>query len=190
VGNWHQEIVEKLLYAKTKANVNAQDSNGFTLLHLVIGSDHSKGVGLYRSEMLSLERHNAQSIAAWRPNCVTRVELVKLLLRSGVKVNARGKHGITPLHLAAEILDLELLRELGVPNLSEGNGRERPNPRARDSKGWTPLHWAVHFAAKEDLVDMKMDSVSDEVDVDLADNDGITPLQLAFCVTWKMWRTT
>jgi ankyrin repeat protein len=71
-------------------------------------------------------------------------EAVRLLLRYGASVNARGKENITPLHLASQSGNLDRMKTL----IKHG-----ADPHAVDDYGWTPLHFAV-LSRSQDALDL------------------------------------
>ncbi len=62
------------------------------------------------------------------------LETVDSLLRGGARPNARDKHGITPLHVAARFLHIHVVDRL----IAAG-----ADIHARTDAGWTPLHFAA-----------------------------------------------
>jgi hypothetical protein len=62
------------------------------------------------------------------------LETVDALLRGGARPNARDKHGITPLHVAARFLHIHVVDRL----IAAG-----ADIQARSDAGWTPLHFAA-----------------------------------------------
>ena len=60
---------------------------------------------------------------------------VKDLLARGAKVNAQNKAKMTPMHIAAKQGESEIALLILAYH---------PNLTLRDSRGWTPLNWAVN----------------------------------------------
>lgn len=69
-----------------------------------------------------------------------RVEVARVLLEHGAKVNLEDKKGRTPLHRAAVNGTVELMHVL----LEHG-----ANAGAEDGEGRSPLHLAVHYRSVE-----------------------------------------
>ncbi|WP_246038615.1 ankyrin repeat domain-containing protein [Wolbachia endosymbiont of Leptopilina clavipes] len=94
-------------------------------------------------------------------------EMVIALIKARVNVNAVDKDGRTPLHWAVHKENLEIVNVLI---------QVRANVNAQDLYERTPLHYAAmsgDIKVVEALLKIK------EIDINLADKDGNTPLDLA-----------
>lgn len=94
-------------------------------------------------------------------------EIVSLLLESGANPNLAGLHGETALHIAAASGD-EFIANLLLKYGAFVN--------ATEDVGDAPLHWAVR-ESHEKVISVLLKHP--EVDVNLANEDGETPLHLA-----------
>lgn len=106
-----------------------------------------------------------------------RLEVVRMLLKREVDVNATGKSGFTPLMGAAGAANLSPDAHRLVEMLLEAGAKVN----ASDSRGMTPLHWAAR--AGDDNVEAVIDRLLKAgAKVDARDNDGRTPLML-LCIS-------
>ena len=77
--------------------------------------------------------------------CGATRPLAELLLANKAEVSAKGEHGMTPLHFAADENHKDVL-ELLLANKAEVN--------AKDNIGRTPLHLAGVFWGRKDMVEL------------------------------------
>jgi ankyrin repeat protein len=128
------------------------------------------------------------------------IEVVKQLISTGAKVNAKDDEGWTPLHIAARyqpnvdilkylvlqganikakkkhgIIPLHLAAYKGNVEITEFLISQGTDIDVKDTNDWTPLLWAV---AGESIETVKF-LVSLGVDIRAKDKDGNTPLHLA-----------
>ena len=82
------------------------------------------------------------------------LETVDVLLQGGARPNARDKHGITPLHVAARFLQLHVVDRL----IAAG-----ADIQARTDAGWTPLHFAAAGWNYYDLKGTKREMCDEQV---------------------------
>ncbi len=115
---------------------------------------------------------------------------VEALLAKGADVNAKDRHGKTPLHQLAEhpgddALFIETIRAQGLdPSPFLWKGKEiaellltkGADVNAKDKDGNTPLHWAI-FHGHTGLANLLLDNGAD---VNARGKDGMTPLLYAF----------
>ena len=88
--------------------------------------------------------------------------------RDKADVNARDKHGLTPLHRAASSGHLEVVKLLVVEFKAGVN--------ARADRGWTPLHVATFYGQLE-VVRLLVDVLG--ADVNAEDGEGEKPIDKA-----------
>jgi len=86
------------------------------------------------------------------------------LVRAGVRLDSRDKHGRTPLHLVAALFFLEDVMRLLLDR--------KADPNTRDDEGLTPLHFAVGDAREE----ISRMLISAGADVNATDIRGRPPL--------------
>jgi ankyrin repeat protein len=91
------------------------------------------------------------------------IEAVKQHLAAGADVDAKNKHGGTPLHYTA----IKEIAELLILNGAEVN--------AKDGNGWVPLHYAVG----RDHRDVAETLIAKGADVNAKGTDGKASLDLA-----------
>jgi ankyrin repeat protein len=131
------ELVDLLL--EKGADPNAQDAKGFGALHRVCSS---------------------------KLDTAARIALAEKLLAKGVQVDQRTKEGATPLHVASERVDLELVTFL----LDHGAGIDVQGP-----KGYSALHFAAAKKSKP-LCELL---VARGANVNLKHEGRATPAQIA-----------
>uniref|UniRef100_A0ABD2XLN0 Uncharacterized protein n=1 Tax=Trichogramma kaykai TaxID=54128 RepID=A0ABD2XLN0_9HYME len=93
-------------------------------------------------------------------------------LNQPVKVDARDKRGNTPLHGVAG----------KYKNVTEYLLRRGANPKLANDEGWTPLHFISQSDEEDDFAEMFFeinDELRQELQVDVRNEKGQTPLQLA-----------
>ena len=89
-----------------------------------------------------------------------------MLLKAGSDVNAKGRYGFTPLHIAVSRKQREVAELLLANNA---------DPNAKDNEGRTPLHLAVQSGQRE-LAELLL---ANKADPNERDNQGRTPLDYA-----------
>lgn len=143
------KIVEFLL--KSKVDLNRQDEQGRTPLHLAI-----------------------------RPFKPGVLDLVQLLIGAGADVTKVDHEGRTPLHYAAErsINNVDLGKKDGG-KLTTTLIAHGANVNAQDNKRRTPLHEAVGRGAQGTNQKTVMTLINSGADLNIQDQEGNTPLHLA-----------
>ncbi len=128
------------------ANVNAEDKRGRTSLHQALEA-----------------RYNTDE---------NDFGVAQLLTERGADVNVRGEEHETPLHLASDFLELNLVRML----VDHG-----ANVNAEDKRGRTPLHRVLEAKgySDKDIFGVAQLLVERGADVNARDKDHETPLHLA-----------
>ena len=118
--------------------INVQDAQGFTPLHLASGKGHIEIVEflLNHGADIELEIFNGDTplLVAARYARYGKYETIKTLLEHGAKVNHKDKHGRAALHDAAMYSGKEVINLL----ISYG-----ADVNARDEHQSTPLHQAA-----------------------------------------------
>jgi ankyrin repeat protein len=87
-------------------------------------------------------------------------EIVELLIAKGAEVNVTDSRGRTPAHWAANRQRAQILRLLA---------------NTTGKHGWTPLHWAARHG-KRAMAELLL---SNGARVDIKDDEGQTPLDIA-----------
>ena len=171
----HLNIVQQLL--EHGADVNSQDQKDTTALH-----NASHTLDLEMARMLVDYGAVANAVDTWGQTPLhrvfktnyhseARVSVAQLLVEHGADVNVRDNGHATPLHLASCNRDLESVRFL----LDHG-----ANVKALDTWGQTPLHQVFKSNShSEDPFSVAQLLVEHDADVDIRDNDHVTPLHLA-----------
>lgn len=145
------------------ANINAENSNESTPLELAVRENHIETVRELLASGASIDdphnehyyMHNARS-----------KEVVSLLLRNGIKIDAKDTHGRTPLHWAVKSAR-ESIVHIFIDKGADVN--------ATDSEGKT----ALHFAAKDGMLNIVQILIAAGANVNASDIDGRTPLTRA-----------
>jgi len=126
------------------ADINVKNDRGWNILHAMLDVRHLNYPG-------------------YRPSR----DMLELLLSKGADVNLKDKDGRTPLHLAVELADEEIVRLL----LDKG-----AQANAKDVKsGFTALHYAVRLGSKN-VAELL---IARGADINAKDNQGHTPLYFA-----------
>ncbi len=104
----------KLLLA-SGANVNIQDKEGWTPLHLISYFNHARMIPLlfaYGADLNTKTNRDQTALHLALAEC--NVTIVKQLLEAGAEVNAQDENLVTPLHVA---VSTELLDSVALDNL-------------------------------------------------------------------------
>ncbi len=120
-----------------------------------------RGANLRATGNLGLAIHEA---AAWG-----NTRIFDMLVQAGCDPNATELSGVTPLHLAVYNRD-------GADHVQTLLEKYDFDLDTRDANGRTPLHRACLNSVYENVVAVLIDSGAD---VNIADNDGVTPLMTA-----------
>lgn len=111
---------------------------------------------------ITVDNKNTILHAAAHGSCL---DIIKMMIGRGAKVDMRGCNGETPLHVASR-KNFEAAKLLL---------NARANVNAKDFSGETPLHKAAR-KSKDDIMKLLIDKGAD---VDAKNNNGETPLQLS-----------
>jgi ankyrin repeat protein len=148
---YHGELKVAQVLVEQKADVDSQDNEGKTPLHLLL---------------------EAWPEDTGRDDNNSNLDLARLLLEHGTNANIRTKNGWTPLHAAAFQGRFEVSRVL----LDYG-----ANPNVENQQGLTPLHLvsAGKYDSQEHGVGIAQLLVEHGVDVNARNKNKSTPLHLA-----------
>ena len=167
VNRGHENVAAALL--KNGADVNATNDYGQAALHTAVFSGHPNIVLLLIEHGADVNQPSRRGyplhIAAGHASS-NRVEIVKLLLENGAKVDVRAKNHSTPLHWTDEDKGAEVAKLL----INHG-----ANVNAVSKINETPLHWS---ARKEELAVMKV-LINHGAIIDSKNYVGMTPLLVA-----------
>lgn len=139
------------LLLKCGANVNAHDEDFYPLISLMMGA--STNLGIVASLIEAGVDVNVREKNGRTPLTVSisnKKELcTQLLIAAGADLNLDGKStGPFPLHDAAEVGNLELVRRL----LAKG-----ANPNVYDESGYTALHTALVGSPDAEMIKLLLD---------------------------------
>jgi len=85
------------------ANINVKDKHGFTPLHIAVGENHPRIVRTLIKEGANLHarsKDDGGGQAIHKAAAYGRLEILKILIRSGAKADSRDAEGNTPLSFA------------------------------------------------------------------------------------------
>jgi ankyrin repeat protein len=151
-----------------RADPNLKDKSGSTALFRALQNRHDEvGDLLLAQPSLDLNARGLNGVSVLIAYVArSRADIVAKLLERGVAVNLQDADGDTPLHIAAQVGNLEVLQLL----LAKG-----ANVNAKNNVGGTPLMWAAvydHEAVTRALIDHG-------ADVSAKDEDGVTAAEWA-----------
>lgn len=160
------EIARMLLNAG--ASVNAKDNLGKTPIMLILPRAKMKEIYSllisYKADMKDKDMfgdnvlHTAAMMNA-------DAEVIELLVKSGVDVNARNKEGVTPLEIAVQQKSIPTIKLLTL------NGA---NIHTQNTRGESPLSLAL-----EEVDNDILDAVVNQTNILSQDSDGNTPIHIA-----------
>ncbi|KAF2070487.1 hypothetical protein CYY_008198 [Polysphondylium violaceum] len=155
------DIVKEIIhfYQTNKMDINEQDKNGYTPLHVAASNCDDQilvlllnydgiNVNITNEDKNSPLHYFCQKFKS--PNCQ---EPFQLFLKKGVDVNAQNKNGETPLHKSIMNSSVRLLM---VNLLLEAGGEVN----VLNYRGESPLHFAVYLG-REDLVSVLVKAGAD-----------------------------
>jgi len=184
--------IAKLLIAHG-ADVNAKNADGYTPLHFAVIGDNLAYIEGFReadNDNFGIEEEFLEK---------AMIDMMKLLINHGAKVNEKDDLGSTPLHYAMFGVPIGvaefLLSEGANPNIKNEYGQSMLHEaasdghldfvklflghgvdvNAKDIKGQTPLHEAVWENNKE-IVEIL---IANRADINAMDKNGDTPLHVA-----------
>ncbi|EGG19512.1 ankyrin repeat-containing protein [Cavenderia fasciculata] len=155
------DIVKDILqfYQTNKLDINQQDKNGYTALHVATSNcDDQILMLLLREEGVNVNLINDDKNSALHYFCQkfkspNLSEPFELFLKKGVNINLQNKNGETPLHKSIFNNSVRLLM---VNKLLE----HKAEVNVLNSRGESPLHFAVRLG-REDLVSVLVKAGAD-----------------------------
>lgn len=163
----NQEAMQALMNAG--ADVNLQDKYGKTVLHYAIKKDDIEMVRLLAQQkntdfyLTDKEDLTPLQIAYLGGNPF----ILQTLVNAGADINRKDENGMTLLHYATVKGDKSMMEWL----LKEG-----ADPTIKNILGKTPLHYV---AEKGNVEMVRLITKQKDIEVNLADNEGVTPFHLA-----------
>ncbi len=149
-----------------------------------------KGQSLLKKYILSIKRDSEhykptlQLLSSVGPKleAAKRIKIrLKTLRADGVDINAKDKHGYTPLHRAIRSDSLEVVKAL-IAAGADVNAKSKLGffnnykQSLYYANGFTPLHFAAYTSATPEVVKVL---IAAGADVNARAEDGFTPLQVA-----------
>jgi ankyrin repeat protein len=189
----NQEVVE-LLLREDDIDLDSKDNDGRTPLSWAVaerGNQEVVDLLLKRGSSINFQDHNGRTPLSWAVTVDTNKGVVQRLLREdGIDLNSKDNDGRIPLWWAVERGNQEVVEMLlkkgsitfhtlvrdGQKSLVQRFLDAKYDVNTRDPLGKTPLHIAISSRN----VEMALVLISfNATDINLKDNDGITPLRLA-----------
>lgn len=168
IGN--KELVVQLL--SQGANINWQDKLGDTALKNAVYRHQPDIIKLLLEHSADI---NIKDYKGWTPLRAAifadNPNIVKLLLDYGADVNTKDNDGLTPLRAAISQNRANMVKLL----LEHGAHGADANINIKDHREWTPVRDAV-YRNRPDIVKLLLDH---DADVNIKDNNGLTPLMIA-----------
>jgi ankyrin repeat protein len=177
-----------LLQATGKVKIDDGGQFGYTLLHWAVATSNVNAVRFLLSKRAypNVADENEATPLHVAAYCANTIDVIKLILETKqVDINRRDKNGQTALHYA-----VRRNRVKNVRYLLE-NGADRT---IRDENGDTPIHLAaaavsqdsanyagmtaLHMALKKSYFKAALFLLSKGANLNIADENGVTPLQL------------
>uniref|UniRef100_A0A0A9WM61 Serine/threonine-protein phosphatase 6 regulatory ankyrin repeat subunit B n=1 Tax=Lygus hesperus TaxID=30085 RepID=A0A0A9WM61_LYGHE len=156
----------KLLWARDKAIVETKDREGNTALHFAAAAGNCSVINYLLALKANVETNNLGGNTPLRIALFQKqVEASKILLKY-YKPNSNPNGGFSPLHVAAEIGSIELVRHL----LLQGE-----NPKDLTDRAAT----ALHLAALNGHTEVVEALITNGADVNARSSSGGTPLLFA-----------
>jgi ankyrin repeat protein len=152
---------------KIGANIDRQDNDGNTSLHLATVNDCIEIVKLLLEKGANIEAKDSNDLTPL--HCASlngNLKLVKLLLEKGANIEAKDIYDLTPLHRVVETGHIETVKLLLEKNA---------NIEAKDSFNLTPLHRVVETGHIE-TVKLLLEK---NANIEAKDSGGHTPLHHA-----------
>ncbi|TRX89494.1 hypothetical protein FHL15_009663 [Xylaria flabelliformis] len=165
IENGHHEIVQLLI--EKGADVESEDSYGYTPLHIAAENGHQEIVQLLIEKGANVESANRSRQTPLLKAVQSRhQEIMKLLIEKGANVESKDSYGYAPLHIAAENGHQDIIKLL----IEKG-----ANVESRGSFSRTPLLRAA-MNGRQEIVKLLIESGAN---VKSTDDTGDTPLSLA-----------
>jgi ankyrin repeat protein len=197
-------LVQELLQLQSDVDINTQDKDGYTALHLAAIYDKFEIAQLLLTHPqcnVNAQNDNNGCTALHLAAANNGVEIVQLLIAHRCNVNTQDNHGYTALHLAvtndkfevAQLLlahpqcdvnaqnkfnETALHRTACVGNFEIAKlliAQPQCNVNAQDHNGLTALHWAA-YGGKFEIVKLLL---AYQHDVNAQDHNGCTALHYA-----------
>ena len=172
--------VVKLLVTKSTIDVDVRCNRGDTALYVAVDNSHIELVKLLKESRNA--NVNIANGSGWTPLMRAAIhgnrDILQLLLSYNANPHARNYNTDTPLHIACEYNQLDIVRDL----LEADEGKNKTTTIARNMKGELPIHKAARGAngarqkdAKERLQVLEIMKIfiqQYKIDPSLTDNQG------------------
>ena len=172
------DLIEmQYLIEKRGVDVNTADQIGWTALHMTVGNTNVKfPLGVLKYLIDNGADVNANGHQGYRPlhNAVlfaaesNSTDEIQFLIEAGADVNAKNDMGETPLFMAAQF----------NPKIAKYLMEQGADVNVISLRGWTSLHRAAAYYADAEVL---RDLIEHDADVNVKDNEGKTPLDIASC---------
>lgn len=169
---------------QVRANVNAQDNEGDTPLHILATADTSFRKEATQALLEAGANPNARDKHGRTPAHLflsgkwpweEASECIEMLAKSGADLSAKDEDGKTPLHYLAELGGPSQSPLFFIHGIGDTFAAAKVDVQARDNAGDTPLHIAAETGTK-DVFDWL---IQHGASLDATNNAGETPRQLA-----------
>lgn len=173
------DVIETILKDVPENDIHIRDKYGYTPLHLALTYPPGN-LDVIRILLKCGASVNEKNMEGQTPLHLSLkheigIDVIKELLHHGADINAKNSFDETPLQMALNSIEdnFDIIKEL----LSNG-----ANVHDKNDAGQTLLHIAIE---KQKGLDVIQELLKFEVEVNIRDNNNVSPLHLALNSSWK-----